>query len=202
VDANGIIRFRHAETGLTDRITASYLYAAVFGSASLPAASSTPTAKQHLVVELSQSDISVAPGSKIELSVRAKLKPGEHLYAPGADYFGYRSVKIIFPSSSFYKAGSVQYPKSTEIRFAALKETVPVFEQSALITVDLTPTRNPKTITHFSTSPDLVINANLEYQVCTTDSCFPPISLPLAWKVHVSVQDLDSIRAPDEIRWK
>ncbi len=202
IDPDGVVRFRHAETGLTDRITANYFYAAIYGSATLPTASTILPATPHLSVAVSQSDTSVAPGSRIQLSIRAKLKPGEHLYAPGADQFGYRSVKIVFSPSSLYKASSVHYPKSTELRFAALKETVPVFEKDALMTVDLTPTRTPETVTRFSNTPDLVVNAHVEYQVCTADRCFPPTSLPLAWKIHVSPQDLDSIRVPDEIRRK
>jgi peroxiredoxin len=202
IDPSGVIRFRHAESGLTDRITANYLYAAIYGSATIPTAPAALPATPHLVVQLAQSDTSVAPGSRIQLTVHAKLKSGEHLYAPGSDKLGYRSIKIVFPSSDLFKANPVQYPKSTELRFAALNETVPVFQKDILLTVDVTPTRSEKTRAHFTAYPDLTVEARLEYQVCTATTCFPPTSLPVAWKIHVAAQDLDTIRAPDEIRWK
>jgi peroxiredoxin len=202
VDPDGRIRFRYSEATPADRVTANYLYAAIYGAANLPVVARKFPSTPHLNIELSQSDVAVAPGSRIKLLVHAKLNPGEHLYAPGSDQFGYRSVKVVLMPSPLFTVDPVRYPKSTTMHFAALNETVPIFERETLLTVDLTPIRNPNTISHFSGSPDLMVDGSLEYQVCTTSTCFPPTSLPLRWSVHVAASDLDLLRAPDSIRWR
>ncbi len=90
IGVDGVISKRHAETGLTDRVTASYFYESVFGAGSaLPASAATLPQTPHVKIELLQSDHAAAPGARIRLTVQIDPGKGAHLYASGSDRLGY-----------------------------------------------------------------------------------------------------------------
>jgi len=172
---DGTIRQRYAETQLLDRVTASYLYEMLFGSGTAQPGKVAEVPKTpHLAVTLAQSDGVAAPGARIRLTVRFSPEKGSHLYAPGAEAFGYRPIRITLDSSDLYQANPPVYAHSTILEFAELQEKVPVFTTSTAITPDLWVIRSAKTNAQSAEHPDLVIHGMIEYQVCTNTTCFPP----------------------------
>jgi len=132
---DGTIKKRYAETALLDRVTASYLYETLYGSGTaLPtkvvAVSQTP----HVAIVLNQSDATTAPGARTRLTVQFTPQKGGHLYAPGAETFGYHPIRLTLEPSELYQANAPAYGRSTTLEFAALKETVPVFTTATSIT--------------------------------------------------------------------
>lgn len=200
---DGTIEKRYAETQLLDRVTASYLYETLYGSGTALPAKAVPVSQtQHVGIVLHQSDAGTAPGARIRLTVQFTPQKGGHLYAPGAETFGYRPIKLTLEPSELYQTNAPNYGQSTTLVFAALKETVPVFTSPTAITQDLWAVRSPKTNAEFAEHPDLVIHGTVEYQVCTDSTCFPPEKRPVAWTLHVTPSDLDTVRVAAELQRK
>ncbi len=203
IGPDGTITKRHAETGLSDRVTASYFYESLFGvgSALQSSAAIVPDAP-HLKIKLLQSDEAAAPGAKVKLAIHLELAKGTHLYAPGADSMGYHSVKLTLDPSTLYESSHTYYPQSTILSFPALGERVPVFESSTTISQDFVAVRSPVTIKYFEANPGLTIHGSLEYQVCTDSTCFPPTKVPVKWELSTRAGDLDLVRVPENLQRK
>ncbi len=200
---DGTIRQRYAETQLLDRVTASYLFETLFGAGTAqPTHAVAVPQTPHLAVVLAQSDVSSAPGACIRLTVEFKPEKGSHLYAPGAETFGYRPIRLTLDPSDLYQTNPVSYGPSTILEFASLQEKVPVFTASTTVTQDLWATRSAKTNAEFAEHPDLIIHGTLEYQVCTDTTCFAPVKKPVSWNLHVSPSDLDTTRVAADLQRK
>lgn len=203
VSPDGTIRQRYAESQLLDRVTASYLYETIFGAGTAQPVKTVEVPKtSHLAIKLAQSDASSAPGARIRLTVHFSPEKGSHLYAPGAETFGYHPIRLTVDPSDLYQTNSPSYGHSTILDFVALKEKVPVFTSSTSITQDLWAIRSPKTNAQFAAQPDLVIHGMIEYQVCTDTTCFTPEKKPVSWNLHVSPSDLDTTRVAAELQRK
>jgi peroxiredoxin len=203
VAPDGTISKRHAETNILDRVTASYAYELFFGPGTArPTAAAIVPDTPHLSVSLGQSDVSLAPGNRTRLTVQLSVGKDSHLYAPGADAFGYRPVKITLDPSDLYQANPTVYESAVYMEFSGLQESVPVFASSTVLTQDLWAVRSPQTNAEFNKNPDLVIHGTLEYQVCTNTTCFAPVKKPVSWKLHVLPSDLDTTRVAEELRRK
>jgi peroxiredoxin len=203
IGRDGIIRQRHSEDTLLNRVTADYFYETLFGAGSALATSVPVVAKTpNLKLSLTQSDQESAPGARFRLTVR--LEPGDdtHLYAPGAEVNGYHPIKLTLDPSDLYKTEPVIYPPSTFLEFPALKEKVPVFQSRTIVTDDVTAVRSPKTLPLFSAQPRLVIHGLLEYQACTSTECFKPETIPVEWTVNIKAADLDTQRVADGLQRK
>lgn len=200
---DGVIRQRIAETEIQDRVTAGYLYESIFGTGTAqPSLTSSIGQIPHLHIALTQSDSIAAPGAKVRLTVQLAPDVGSHLYAPGAEKFGYHPIRLTLDSSDIYQSKDPVYGPSTVLNFADLQEHVPVFESSTGISQDVWAVRSPKTNAEFTEHPDLVINGVLEYQVCTDTTCFPPDKKPIRWNLHIAPGDLDTVRVAEDLRRK
>ncbi|MDR3734677.1 MAG: redoxin domain-containing protein [Acidobacteriaceae bacterium] len=201
IGADGVIAKRHAETGLADRVTASYFYESIFGAGSaLPLSAAIIPQTPHVKIELLQSDRAAAPGARIRLTVQIDPGKGAHLYAPGSDHLGYHSVRLLLEPSSLYSVHPATYPKSALLKFPQLHEEVPVFLARTVITQDVVAIRSPETIAQFEKNPNLIIRGTFEYQVCTGTTCFPPTKAAVQWHLDVKSGDLDSVRVPESLR--
>jgi len=203
ISPDGTIKRRFAETEVPDRVTAGYIFEVVFGSGTAqPALKSAVADTPHLQVTLAQSDSSAAPGAHVRLSVIFTPEAGSHLYAPGAEQFGYHPIRLTLAPSSLFHAKPATYGQSTILNFVDLHEKVPVFEKATTLTVDISAVRSPETNAQFSEHPDQVVSGVLDYQVCTDKTCFTPEKKPVSWKLHVSPGDLDNMRVADALQRK
>jgi peroxiredoxin len=201
VAPDGMIRQRYAETQILDRVTASYLYETLFGPGTAQTTKSIVLSKTpHLAIALAQSDATSAPGARIRLTVQFSPEKGSHLYAPGAEAFGYRPIRITLDPSDLYQTNLPAYGRSTILEFPKLGEKVPVFTSSTAITQDLWAVRSPRTNAEFAQHPDIVVPGTIEYQVCTNTTCFAPETRPISWNLHVSLSDLDTVRVATELQ--
>ncbi len=200
---DGTIRQRYAETQLLDRATASYVYELIFGSGTAkPQTIRVIPETPQVSIELAQSDLSAAPGARVRLTVKLTPAAGSHLYAEGAEQFGFRPIRIVLDSSTLYQSHPAVYGPSTIIEFAALKERVPAYSTTTLVTQDVWAVRSPETNAQFSSKPDLEIRGTFEYQACTDTVCGVPQSIPVAWKLHIVPSDLDTTRVAAELQRK
>jgi peroxiredoxin len=203
IGPDGVIRHRWEEDTLDNRVTANYFYETLYGAGSAaPAPTKIAAHAPHLDISVAQSDQHSAPGARIKLTVQ--LEPGKdtHLYAPGAEVNGYRALKLTLDTSELYTVLPAVYPKSTILEFPILHEKVPVFESKTIVTEDVTAVRSPKSIAEFSVHPDLTVHGTLEYQACTSTTCYPPEKVPVAWTVNVRADDLDKVRVAEALQRK
>jgi peroxiredoxin len=203
VGTDGKILRRFIEGTPQERKTANYLYEAIFraGTAQPSAASIVPETP-HLTVALKQSDVAVAPGARFQLTVQLEPGKDEHLYAPGAEAFGYRPIRLALDSSDLYQADSAVYGKSTIIEFASLKEKVPVFESSTQIMGDVWAVFGPKNAERFTQDPNLIVHGVLEYQVCNHTTCYAPETKPVSWTLRVLPGNFDRVRVAEALQRK
>ena len=155
----------------------------------------------HLRLTLSQSDRTVAPGSRLTLIVELELPPDVHVYSPGVK--GYKPIQLVLHPSGGIELAPAIYPSSKTLYLQAIKEHVPVFEGKFRITQDVTipVSKVGAGVRALLGSANTVsIAGELRYQACAATICYPPTSAPVKWEVKV--EPLDLHRSPENIRHK
>lgn len=197
IDANGIIREQYFEARYTDRFTANNVLAKLFPD--IAEGVNQKIAAPHLGLELTQSDRSVAPGSRLSLAVRVDLPPDVHVYAPGVK--GYKPIQLELHPSPEIQLMPPTYPASKILYLEAIKEEVPVFEGKFRITSDPKMSANPDFIKSLGTKgKTITISGQLSYQACDKTICYPPTSVPVSWQLEIL--PLDRPRSPEAIQHK
>src|SRR5206468_11473811 len=113
------------------------------------------------------------PGEKLSLVLEITPNPGIHVYAPGAK--DYLPVKLTVKPQPELKVGKLTYPKSEMVHFAALNETVPVYQKPFKLLQDVTVA---KPLQSGST-----VSGTLDFQACDDQVCFIPESIPVSWTI-------------------
>ncbi len=200
IDPHGVIVKRYFETAYVNRLTANSLYANLFGDVPLPAASRTLDATPHVTISTSQSDVSVAPGAVVRLSVNLTPAAETHVYAPGAEKYQYIVTTLNFPKSDLYTTGDTSYPKSEILSVPELDQKVPVYDNRVQLNTQVAAVVNRTTVPRFAQDPKLDILGELTYQACTKTVCFPPVKVPVDWTLNL--KPLDRERVAENIQHK
>jgi hypothetical protein len=197
IDASGIIREKFFQADYSDRVTPNRLIARLFPELTEEATQKVDA--PHLVLELSQSDRVVIPGSRFSIAAQIELPPDVHVYAPGVK--GYQHIQLeLAPSPEFQLAPPV-YPSSKILFLDAIKEQVPVFEGKFRITSEAMIVASPDFVKSLGTSGKTVnIAGQLKYQACDKTTCYLPTSIPVSWQLQVL--PLDRQRSPEAIQHK
>jgi peroxiredoxin len=199
IDPSGVIRekFFEPEETYQVRYSANGVIAKLFPE--LAEQVSQNVSAPHIQLAVAQSDRTGAPGSRITLSADVKLPAGVHVYAPGAD--GYRVTELRIHPASDYMLESSSYPKAKSLYLEAIKETVPVYENSFRVSQDVALSYSRDFIGSLSTQGKTVeITGEFRYQACDARLCYLPEAIPVKWQVQVL--PLDRQRAPEAIRHK
>ena len=199
IDENGAIREKFFEAKYTNRFTANNVIVKLFPELTQEVTQTVEA--PHLRLTLSQSDRTVAPGSRVTLVVQVELPPDVHVYSPGVK--GYKPIQLVLHSSGGIEVAPVIYPSSKILYLEAIKEQVPVFEGDFRITQDvtLTPSQARDGVRAvFSVGRTVSIAGELQYQACDKTICYTPTSVPVKWELKV--QPLDLHRSPENIRHK
>jgi DsbC/DsbD-like thiol-disulfide interchange protein len=118
-----------------------------------------------------------ASGDRVSLVVEMTPNPGIHVYAPGAK--DYLPVKLTVKPQPDLKVGKLTYPKSEMVHFAALNETVPVYQKPFKLLQDVTMAKPLKP------GSSVAVAGTLEFQACDDKVCFVPESVPVSWTVTI-----------------
>lgn len=197
IDTNGVIQEKFFEAKYRERLSGNNVMAKLFPE--LGEEVTDTVAAPHLQLALEQSDRSGVPGSRITLIAEVKLPSDVHVYAPGTK--GYRPIHLAIDPLSELVLKPAVYPRSKTLYLSAIKERVPVFENTFRISQDV----QVNTSADFSNSlgtegKTVTVAGKLEYQACDSKICFLPTSVPVQWKVQIL--PLDRQRAPENIRHK
>jgi hypothetical protein len=199
IDETGVIREKFVEAKYTNRFTANNVIGKLFPE--LAKEVSQNVEAPHLRLSLTQSDRTVAPGSRVTLTAQIELPPDVHVYSPSV--VGYKPIQLVLHTSRGIEPAPATYPRSKILYLEAIKEQVPVFEGKFRITQDV--------MIAFSKAGDGIravlssdktvsIAGELQYQACSKTVCYPPTSVPVKWEVMV--QPLDLKRSPKAIQHK
>ena len=194
-DEKGVVRSRFFEEKYANRRTAA---SALVLAGDAPAQGQDVETKAFRL-RLSASNTVVVPGERITLVLDLDLGPGLHAYAPGAA--GYRALDLRLTEHPRLAFGPTVLPPSRPFEFKPLQETVDVFEGHVRLLRDIVFAGGRDWGDALDKGPTtLVLQGNLDYQVCSETKCFPPETLPVQWSFEVRPLDLE--RPPEALQLK
>lgn len=200
ISADGVIQKRFFEAQYYDRFTPGDAYAEIFGSAPPEEPPFVIRHGHHVTVQLSQSDNVVGPGSRLELLVTVSPAAKVHLYAPGAETFGYKVVKLMLDPSPDFQSLPLDYPRGTVMKFPILKESVPVYDKPVVFRQDIVMSATREFVHSVGQGKQVAITGTLLYQACNDRECFNPVSQSVKWTLQMI--PLDFVRVPKAIQHK
>ncbi|HVC89404.1 MAG TPA: peroxiredoxin family protein [Acidobacteriaceae bacterium] len=200
ITPDGVIRKRFFEAQYYDRFTPNDAYAEIFGGLVPAVHPFLIRHGRHVTVQLAQSDNVVGPGSRFELLLTIHPASKVHVYAPGAETYGYKVVKLTLNASPDFQPLPTDYPQGTIMNFPILKESVPVYNKPTVIRQDVVMSATHEFVHSVGQGKQVEVTGTLNYQACNDHECFNPVTQPVKWTLHVI--PLDTVRAPEAIRHK
>jgi hypothetical protein len=197
IDNSGVIKEKFFEAKYRERLTGNSVLSSLF-----PELGQEVTEKvdaPHLELALQQSDRTGVPGTRFTVIAEIKLPADVHVYAPGAQ--GYKPVNLNIDPGAPFELKPVIYPVSKTLYLPAIKENVPVYEGTFLISEEIKIDSSSQFWGSLSKEGKTFnVTGKLHYQACDKTVCFPPTSVPVQWQIQVF--PLDRTRAPENIRHK
>jgi len=197
IDRNGIIREKFFEARYRERLTGNSIIAKLFPELGQEVTDTVEA--PHLQLALEQSDRTGVPGTRVTLSTVVRLPADVHVYAPGVH--GYKPVQLVMEAVPQLELKAAVYPESRTLYLPAIKESVPVFEGTFRISMDVRVSSSSEFWGSLGKDGKVfTIAGKLEYQACDKSICYLPASVPVKWQLQVS--PLDRTRAPISMRHK
>ena len=161
-------------------------------AAGQPAASQVPSGKDVVKPEVYSSFEPAARGSKFQIAVVMKIRPGFHVNAreKSEDYLIATDLKATLPAG--LSAGDVSYPKGSLEKFSFSKTPLNVYQGSVIL-------RMPVTAAADAPVGEQHIPLKLRYQACSNELCLPPVTLPLEAVVNIAASSSAAKPAHTEI---
>jgi hypothetical protein len=197
VDRAGRVTEKYFEDDYTQRYTSADILVSRF-SESLGAAHTIAEGK-HLRVQVSASNGRVRSGQRISLVLDVQLGPRLHVYAPGVKN-DYIPIEWNMKESPALAVRAATYPRSKMLRLKAIRETVPVYQDTFRLVRDVTIARDQALKPLLDGEGKLTIEGTLKYQACDDKLCYPPETVPVRWSLQVEGHDRE--RAPAELQRK
>ena len=132
-----------------------------------------PIETAHLVMTVSATPDSVAPGKKVTLALDVTPKPKMHVYSPGQD--GYIAITLTLDANPAITTAKAKYPAGEKFFMPALNETQLVYDKPFRVTQDVT--------VRSRTAEPLTIKGKVRYQACDDKICYLPVTVPVEWKI-------------------
>jgi len=197
IDPKGIIREKFFEAKYRERLTGNSIISKLFPELGQEVTETVEA--PHLQLALEQSDRTGVPGTRVTLVAEVRLPPEVHVYAPGTQ--GYKPIKLAIEPLPQMEFKPAVYPSSKTLYLPAIKERVPVFEDTFRISQDVKVNSGAEFWGSLGKDGKIfTITGKLEYQACDKTICYTPTSVPVKWQLQVF--PLDRTRAPENIRHK
>lgn len=183
LDRQGRVQSRFFEELYTERNTVTSIMARL-GQGGTEVAT-TSVATPHLELTTFASDTTIAPGTRLMLTLSITPKANMHVYAPGADALGYRVIGLALDEQPFVRALPLAFPASEIYHFVPLNERVPVFLKPFMLRQEVVVAGNQQARAAFAKQTELVLTGQLTYQACDDRVCYNPQTIPLAWRMAI-----------------
>jgi hypothetical protein len=138
-----------------------------------PARAST----SHLTVESAISQTSVAPGTRVTMTVDVAPRRTMHVYAPGKH--DYQVVALTVTPEPWLRAEPTKYPPSESYHFEPTNETIPVYSKPFRLTREVTILDTPEARQKLAGQSAVTLAGVLEYQACDDKLCYQPTKVPV-----------------------
>jgi peroxiredoxin len=195
LNEQGVITAKYFEDDFRERYTSAEILSRQFGVGTGPR---TEVEGKQLTLEAGSSNLVVAAGQRVSLSLAIEMKPNMHVYAPGVE--GYIPIDWKLKESTAAVAHDVSYPPSEKLHLVAIDETVPVYEGHFRLTRDITIAQDAKLRPALDGAGKFVVEGTLRYQACDDRVCYIPQELPVKWMFQYA--EFDRVRVPVELRRK
>jgi Disulphide bond corrector protein DsbC/AhpC/TSA family len=195
LNEQGVITGKYFEDDFRERYTSAEILTSQFGEGRGPR---TEVQGKQLKLEAGSSNLEVAAGQRVSLTLEIEMKPNMHVYAPSVE--GYIPIDWKMKESPAAAAHEVSYPASEKLHLAAIDETVPVYQGHFRLTRDITIAQDAKLRPALDSSGKFTVEGTLRYQACDDRVCYVPQELPLKWTFQYA--EFDRVRVPPELRRK
>jgi hypothetical protein len=184
VDRKGVVSARFFEDAYQERYTAATILAA---QGVAPSGAPVTARTNHLTLNASITDTTVAPGSRVSIVAQVTPRPTMHVYAPGRH--SYQVVQLAIDPQPWLRAHDTVYPASEIYHFVPLDERVEVYVKPFRLTRDVTILATQEIQKQLAGLSSLTISGALEYQACDDRICYNPARVPVSFTVTVRPVD-------------
>jgi peroxiredoxin len=191
LDAEGRVTERFFEEYYQDRNTSANVLLSL--GAGEPPVAAIEASTAHLEMIAYPTNSSVTVGTRFSVVVDVDPRPGMHLYAPGAEELGYRVIALDFDSIPEVRFEAVGYPESEIFHFEPLDERVPAYRERFTLRREVVVARSSDVTQGARERGTLTLTGSFEYQACDDRLCYPPVSVPLSFRLDF--EELDRTRA-------
>ncbi|MCU1283770.1 MAG: hypothetical protein JWO13_120 [Acidobacteriales bacterium] len=124
--------------------------------------------------------VTLTAGKPGKLEIRFRVNPGYHINSNKPKSELLIPTTIQFAPEEKITVGKVSYPAGEEFALAFdPKEKLDVYTGDVLLSAPITAVKG-------ATAGDYTLKAELRYQACNDNSCFPPKTVPVEVVVHVT----------------
>ena len=195
VDERGFIRDKYFEEKYIQRLTMGTIITRAFVQP--PAARSSRQEADHVTVTTTATEDRVRPGNRFTLTVEVAPAPGVHIYAPGAERYGYHPLAVTIEPPPYSIVYPPQVPDAEIMEFPALEESVPVYTRPLRILADAA-LGSRKELADQLSAGALVIRGRVALQACDEAACYAPQEIPVTWELVL--EPMDTERVPERLR--
>jgi DsbC/DsbD-like thiol-disulfide interchange protein len=196
LNAQAVITAKYFEDDYRERDTSADVLMRQFGVT--PEAAGNEVVGKQLKLEAHASNVVVAAGQHVSLTLDIEMKPNMHVYAPGVE--GYIPIDWKMKSSDAVDTHEVSYPPSEKLHLAAIDETVPVYRDHFRLTREITIGQDAKLRPLLDSPGKFTLEGTLRYQACDDRVCYIPQELAVKWVLQYA--EFDRQRVPVELRRK
>jgi len=158
------------------RKTFAVIYCCLLALAACSRPESAPPAatSPENAVRAKADNVDVRAGGSAEASVRLIIADGYHVNANPPTYSYLKATELKVTPADGLTAGSPIYPSPVTKKFAFEKNPLAVYETEATIKLPVTAAASASSGSH-------TLNAKLQVQACSHETCFPPrtIDVPI-----------------------
>jgi hypothetical protein len=196
LNAQAVITAKYFEDDYRERYTSADVLVRQFGVTQ--GVAGNEVAGKQLKLEARTSNVVVAAGQRVLLTLDIEMKPNMHVYAPGVE--GYIPIDWKMKESDAEAAQEASYPPSEKLHLAAIDETVPVYRDHFRLTREITIGQDAKVRPLLDSSGKFTVEGTLRYQACDDRVCYIPQELAVKWVLQYA--EFDRQRVPPELRRK
>jgi hypothetical protein len=151
---------------------------------------------RHLTISWSASNATLRPGQRALLVLEVEPMSGMHLYAAG-DH-SYEAIDWRVAETPGADLKEADYPPAKMMHLPAIKETVPVYDDTFRIVRNLRVEGTREFAEVLQGKESLTLEGEFTYQACDAKKCYQPASVPLKWTFTLEEHDL--VRVPDDVK--
>ena len=141
-----------------------------------------PIETKHLTVAASSPAGTIAPGTRVSLTLDVTPRPTMHVYAPGQK--DYISITLAIKGDPAITARAATFSNPEKLLLKALGEPRLVYRRPFRIVQDVTIAGTPALLARAAKpGATVAVHGTLRYQACDDIICYVPVDVPVEWTI-------------------